>query len=261
MTSLFITFAVIYTMLLAGMTVFQRKLMYHPTVGAIAPSFHGLAHFDDIEIESEDGTPLHLWYREAARGMATVIYFHGNAGNLSDRASLFSSLAEKGLGVAAVSYRGYGKSGGKPHEQGIYADARSAVKWVKARGVGMSNIAFYGESLGTGVAVKMATEFHPKYLFLQAPYTSVANRAAEMYWFVPVKYLLRDHFDSLSRIHQVKIPLMVFHGRMDNVIPIQHAQALLDHANEPKRAIFFDTVGHTEFDNEIIAQHVVEALQ
>lgn len=260
MTSFFMTIAVIYGVLVLGMMLFQRKLMYHPIVGEASPDQHGLTHFEDVEITSEDGVRLHLWYHEAHQGLPTIMYFHGNAGHLGDRSGLFAALAEKGLGVAAVSYRGYGKSSGSPCEKGIYADARAAIKWVKSRGIGLSNIAFYGESLGTGVATKMATEFSPHYLFLQAPYTSVVNRAAEIYWFVPVRYLIHDHFDSLSRIRQVRAPLMIFHGRMDPVIPINHAHRLLEYANEPKNAIFFDTVGHTEFDNQLIAQHVLDAL-
>ena len=260
MYSLLLTAVVIYGALLVGMTVFQRKLMYHPTAGDIAPALYGLPHFEDLTIASGDGTPLQLWYHEAKNNLPTIIYFHGNAGHLGDRAGIFAALAEQGLGVAAVSYRGYGKSEGTPHEKGIYADARATIRWVKSRGIAISQMALYGESLGTGVAVKMATEFSPKYLFLQAPYTSVMGRAAELYWFVPVRFLIRDHFDSLSRIHTVKTPIMIFHGRLDPVIPVAHAEALLDHANEPKRAIFFDTVGHTEFDNKLIATQVMDAL-
>lgn len=261
MTTLLLTAVVIYGALLVGMTLFQRKLMYHPIKGDIAPEHYGLAHFQDLIINSDDGTKLQLWYHEARDNLPTIIYFHGNAGHLGERASLFDALAKQGMGVAAISYRGYGKSDGSPSEQGIYRDARAIVKWVKARGIGLSDIAFYGESLGTGVAVKMAIEFSPKHLFLQAPYTSVVNRAAEIYWFVPVRLLIRDHFDSLSRIHQVRTALSIFHGRMDDVIPIAHAEMLLERANEPKRAIFFDTVGHSEFDSQVITKHMMEALE
>ncbi|MDX2073869.1 MAG: alpha/beta hydrolase [Alphaproteobacteria bacterium] len=253
-------FAIGYALLVLGMGLFQRRLMYLPTAGDIAPALYGLAHFTDMTIESEDGTRLQLWYHEAANGQPTIIYFHGNAGHLGDRVGIFAALAEKGFGVAAVSYRGYGKSEGRPHEKGIYADARAAIKWVRSRGIAPTRMAFYGESLGTGVAVKMATEFAPKHLFLQAPYTSVVRRAAEIYWFVPVRLLIRDHFDSLSLIRTVRTPLTIFHGRLDRVIPPQHSHELLDAANEPKRAIFFDTVGHVEFDNDILAQHVAAGL-
>lgn len=260
MGSIILMVTAVYAALVLALVILQRKIMYRPDAGEAVPAFHGLARFSDIAIESEDGTPLQLWYHEANEGMPTVVYFHGNAGHLGDRAGLFDALANKGLGVAAVSYRGYGKSKGIPNERGIFSDARAAVKWVKSRGIGMSNMGFYGESLGTGVAVRMASEFTPKALFLQAPYTSVANRAAEIYWYVPVRFLLRDHFDSISHIHKVKVPLMIFQGRKDLVIPPHHAEAMFERANEPKKIHFFDEVGHTEFDNHLIAQHVLETL-
>lgn len=250
----------IYAALLVWLSLNQRRLMYLPEAHPVSPAEFGMEYFSDETITSEDGTALQLWYHRAIPGLPTIVYFHGNAGNLSNRAPLLSALANKGLGVAAISYRGYGKSKGSPHEAGIYADARAAVNWVTAQGIAMDQIAFFGESLGTGVAIKMATEFTPKALFLQAPYTSVVGRAAEIYWYVPVKYLMRDKFDSLSRIKDVKVPLTIFHGRLDPVIPIAHAELLLANANEPKRAFYFDEVGHVEFDNELLASHVVEAL-
>lgn len=249
----------LYGLLLLGLVVLQRKMMYKPMAGDAIPAIHGLPHFSDMMIDGKAGK-LQLWYHEAAEGMPTVVYFHGNAGHLGDRAALLKAFAEKGLGVAAVSYRGYGKSSGSPSENGIYADARTAVRWVKSRGIALSKMAFYGESLGTGVAIKMATEFHPRALFLQSPYTSVVQRASEIYWYVPVKYLIRDRFDSLSRIKQVKVPIMVFHGRLDDVIPPEHAERLLEEANEPKKAVFFDTVMHTDFDHSLIANLVAQAL-
>lgn len=251
--------AALYGSLVLYMAVFQRQLMYHPARADADPALYGLPH-QDIFIDSDDGTRLQLWYHEARPGMATVIYFHGNAGHLGNRADLLGALIDTGLGVAAISYRGYGKSHGSPHEQGIYADARAAIRWVLSRGIPMTDIAFFGESLGTGVAIKMAGEFAPRALFLEAPYTSVAGRAAEIYWYMPVRLLIRDRFDSLAHIRQVRAPLTIFHGRLDPVIPLHHAERLYEAASEPKRFLVFDDVGHTEFDNRLLAGHVAEAL-
>lgn len=260
MTILLITILLCYLVLLVGMTIFQRKLMYLPVKDIKSPENYGLRGTLDISLTSEDGTPLHLWYKEAKGDLPTVIYFHGNAGNISDRAPLFAGLAEKGLGVAMISYRGYGKSEGSPTECGLYKDARTAVKWVKSRGIPMSQIAFYGESLGTGVAVRTACEFTPKALFLQAPYSSVISRAAEIYWYVPVRKLIRDHYDSLSHIGQVKSKLVIFHGRKDDVIPLAHGERLFAAANEPKQLFVFDDIHHNDFDNVLISQHVLDIL-
>lgn len=259
MTYIIVYIIVGYIALLVLLTLFQRQLMYHPVMAEVTPSSYGLPH-QDIVLKSEDGTLLQLWYHEAEPGQPTILYFHGNAGNLSDRVDLFAAFIRKGLGVAAVSYRGYGKSKGKPHEKGIFSDARTAIKWVKARGIPLSDMAYYGESLGTGVAVKMAVEMPPKALFLQAPYTSVSGRAAEIYWYVPVRFLIRDHFNSLAHIKQVHVPLTIFHGKLDQVIPVHHAEMLLAAANEPKQAVFFDDVGHTDFNSQTLATHVAETL-
>lgn len=261
MTTLLLIAILSYGAILLYMVMFERKLMYHPNAADVHPYAFGLDNFTEHTIGSEDGTALQLWYHEAKNNLPTIIYFHGNAGHLGDRAHLMKAFADKGMGVAAISYRGYGKSQGSPHELGIYADARASIKWVKSQGIALSNIAFYGESLGTGVAIKMATEYRPKALFLQAPYTSVADRAAEIYWYIPVKQLMRDKFDSISLIKDVRAPLTIFHGKLDPVIPYQHAESLMAEANEPKRAIYFDDIGHTEFDSAVIADHVLQALQ
>lgn len=260
MTILLITALSCYLLLLAGMTVFQRKLMYLPVKEIEAPAHYGLQNVQDVKLTSEDGTQLHLWYKEAEHNLPTVLYFHGNAGHIGDRASLFGALANKGLGVAMISYRGYGKSEGSPSEKGVYKDARAAVKWLKSRGIPMSEIAFYGESLGTGVAIKTASEYAPKTLFLQAPYTSVINRASEIYWFLPVRLLIRDHYNSLATIPKVKSRVVIFHGAKDDVIPLKHGKTLFEAAAEPKQLFVFDDIQHNDFDNALISQHVLDIL-
>ncbi len=261
MSNILATIALLYLLLVAGMAVFQRRLMYHPVSAPVSPAAFGLTDFEDVELSGNDETVIQLWYKEPVADSPTIVYFHGNAGNLGDRAGILAALANKGLGVAAVSYRGYGKSQGRPSEKNIYADARNALRWVQSRGIAVSNIALYGESLGTGVAVKIASEYRVRALFLQAPYTSVVDRAAEIYWFLPVRLMLRDRFDSISIIKKVAAPLMIFHGKRDEVIPPHHANRLLAEANEPKQAIFFDEVGHTEFNSELIATHVANSLK
>lgn len=255
------SFWVVYSLLCAGLYVFQRKLMYLPSKQIGTPDTYGITGMQEHMIESDDGTLIQLWYRPAESGMPTIYYLHGNAGHIGDRAGILSSLANKGLGIAAINYRGYGKSEGTPDELGIYQDARAGLRWLLAQEIPLHDIAYYGESLGTGVAIKLASESSPKALFLQAPYTSVVNRAAEIYWYVPVRLLLKDHFDSLSRIGGVSTPLTVFHGELDGVIPVEHGKTLLEAANEPKKGIFFPQVEHNDFDSSIISQHVLERLR
>lgn len=250
---------VMYISVLACMFFFQRKLLYFPDTNIAAPERYGISGFSDIYLKTADGISIQAWYHHAAPDMPTVVYFHGNASHLGNRAGIYSALAGKGLGVMAVEYRGYGKSKGSPSEQGIYADARAAISYlVNEQKIPFDEIIIYGESLGSGVAVQMASEHQVGAVALQAPYTSVANRAAEIYWFLPVGLLIRDRFDSLQKIGTVRSPVIIFHGELDETIPIAHGKKILEAANNPKEGVFFRDVSHNNFDSSTIASHVLD---
>lgn len=246
----------LYALLVLGMFVFQRNLMYHPDTRVKPPEEYGLKGFEEYSVHSSDGVILQLWYRPASEGFPTVVYYHGNAMHLGERSGIFAALAEKGFGVVAPSYRGYGKSTGSPTEQGIYDDARAALLFLAERHIPLERTVLYGESLGTGVAVQMATEHSVAALALQAPYTSVAGRAAEMYRFIPVSLLIKDQYNSLGKISDVHVPILIFHGELDDTIPIEHGKTLFAAANYPKEAHFLATVNHTDFDNGFIANEL-----
>lgn len=254
----FLLFIVVtYVSLMALMYGFQRKLMYLPDTNIASPEQYGLKGFSEHMIASADGTQIQIWFRKAEPTFPTILYFHGNASHLGDRAGIFSALASKGFGIVALSYRGYGKSAGSPSEEGLYEDARAAIEFLKTH-ASLGQIMLYGESLGTGIAVQMATEYDVAALALQAPYTSVAGRAAEMYFFLPVHLLIKDRFDSIHKIGKVKAPVLIFHGQNDAVIPVSHGKTLLEAANSPKQAFFMPGVEHNNFDSQIISEHVVD---
>jgi pimeloyl-ACP methyl ester carboxylesterase len=164
-----------YVLLLAAMFAFQRNLIYLPDTAIELPEHYGLSGFSDERTTTDDHLTVQLWYKPAASGFPTVIYYHGNAYHLGSRAAILSALAQQGFGVAALSYRGYGKSAGRPSEQGIYRDARAAIRFITGqKNIPLSQILLFGESLGSGVAVQMASEFPVAGLILQSPYTSVA---------------------------------------------------------------------------------------
>jgi len=262
MTSAFLTIALTYVLFLALVYCFQRHLLYHPDKTIATPAQYGLENFTEYFVPSSDGVTIQLWYRSAAQGMPTVVYFHGNAANLGNRAGIYGALAEKGFGVLAVSYRGYGKSTGSPSEQGLYADARAALSFLTDKQhIPLKHIILFGESLGTGVAVQMATEYDVGGLVLEAAYTSVAARGAEIYFYIPVKLMIRDKFDSLNKIGKVKAPLLLFHGERDSVIPIRMGKAVFAAATAPKQAFYFPRVDHNDFDNFVLAEHVLEFLK
>lgn len=254
-----LTFVCAYGLLIASMYVFQRQLMYLPDTVIDTPERYGLEGFRDLRTKTADGMSVQLWYRPAATGRPTIIYFHGNAAHLGNRAGKFAAFAAEGFGVLALSYRGYGKSEGSPSEAGLYDDARAAISFAtKDLRLPLSRIMLFGESLGSGVAVHMATEYPVGALILEAPYTSVVNRAAEIYFFAPVRWLIKDHYDSISKITKIKIPVLLFHGELDTTIPPAHGRALLGAVTAPKKAYFFPHIGHTDFDSGLISVHVLD---
>ncbi len=259
MTNLLYVILVTYVFLIGAMYLLQRKLMFIPDRHILAPEAYGLEGFTDTSATGADGIKVQLWYKPAKPGFPTILYFHGNAAHLGNRAGSYAAFAQQGFGLLALSYRGYGKSEGSPTEQGIYHDARAAVTMLQNHfGVPSKRMIFYGESLGSGVAVQMATEFTPGAVVLEAAYTSVANRAAEIYYYIPVQFLIRDRFDSIKKIKQVKAPLLMFHGDLDAIIPISHGKAVYAQANDPKKAVFFEHINHNDFDREVISAHVLD---
>jgi len=255
---LLVILAAAYGLLLLTMWKYQRQLMYHPDTAILAPEAYGLEPFEEHFAVTDDGIRIQCWLYRPKEGYPLVIYFHGNAGNLGNRAGIYGALAEKGFGVLAVSYRGYGKSEGSPTEAGLYADARAMLRLAREMtGTPMQRMILYGESLGTGVAVQMAMENPPGGLILQAPYTSVSNRGAELYPFMPVRFLVEDVYDSLSKIGRVRTPLLLLHGERDETIPTVHGRTLFASAADPKQAIYFPDVAHNDFDSQVISEHVL----
>lgn len=256
---IFVVIASAYAALVFVLYRMQRHLIYHPLKPILSPAEYGLTGFTEHNAKTPDNETIQLWYAQAASDFPTIIYFHGNATNMGTRASIYQSLSALGFGVLAVSYRGYGKSSGSPSENGLYNDARSAIGFLlQQQHIPLQRVIVYGESLGTGVAVQMATEFDIAALILQAPYTSVAARAAEIYYYAPVNWLIKDSYNSLAKIANIKAPLLLFHGEKDATIPIAHARTLFDAAMVAKHAVFFEQVGHNDFDSSVISEHVLD---
>lgn len=247
---------VAYAALLAFLFLAQRKLMYLPDVQRIAPREAGLGGASEIELKTRDGETILGWHVPAPEGRPTLLYFHGNAGNLSSRAMRLQQFARQGFGVLAISYRGYGGSTGAPSEAGLINDARAAYDWLLANGASHDRIILVGESLGSGVAVALAAQVPTAGVLLEAPFASAAEIAAEVYWMFPVRWLMRDPFRSSDRITEIAAPLLIVHGEDDAVIPFASGQALYASAREPKRFLAVPGAGHQPLD---IAQVAHEA--
>ena len=226
-----------YVLITIYMYVTQRSHQYFPGRQGLTASAAGLAHVEDVRLTSSDGETLQAWYSPAQSGRATLLYFHGNGGEIADRAERFAAYQAQGFGVFFLSYRGYGASTGSPTEPGLIKDAHAAYDWLAARGIKPGEMMLVGESLGSGVAVQLAAERPVRALALEAPFASAANVAAMAYWWLPVRLLMKDKFESFAFIGKIKAPLLVIHGDLDGIVPLSEGRALFARANEPKEMV------------------------
>ena len=225
----------------------QRSLMYHPERLRTPPAAAGLSDAEEVVLDTADGEKLIAWYVPPKEGKALVLYFQGNGGALRMRADRFRALTGDGLGLVALSYRGYGGSTGSPSEAGLIADAEAAYAFAAAR-MPEKHIVAFGELLGTGVAVSLAATHPVGGVVLEAPFTSAADVGALVYWFLPVRRLMKDQFRSDMRIGSVTAPLLVLHGARDGVVPIGLGERLFSLANEPKQFVRFADGAHHDLD-------------
>jgi len=246
--SLLIVAVVGYVALAGAMYVFQRSLMYFPETVRTAPAAAGFPEAEEIVLDTADGEKILAWYRAPQDGKPTILYFHGNGGSLRLRADRFRKLAADGNGVLAVSYRGYGGSTGEPSEAGLRQDAAAAYAFVAARQP-PERIVLYGESLGTGVAVRLAADKPVSRVILDAPFTSAADIAAAVYPFIPVRWLMKDQFRSDLYAPRVQVPVLILHGEQDNVVAIRFGERLLALLAGPKEMVRFRNGNHVDLDS------------
>jgi uncharacterized protein len=240
--------AVVYCGLIGALYLFQRNLLYHPSTSMPSPSESGVPEMSVVTLDTSDGFALKSWYVEPRSDNPTIIYFCGNAGHIGFRADKAHAFMEAGFGVLLLSYRGFGGNPGKPTEDGLYEDARAAIRFIEHLGVSNDRMVLFGESLGTGIAVRIASEIASVQpiaaLVLETPYTSIADVAASHYPFAPARWLLKDRFDALSRIASIGSPVLMIHAEDDPVIPINLAKRLYAAAVNPKEASWFEFGGH-----------------
>ena len=238
-----------YVLFLVVLFSFQSSLLYHPDRSAEDITLSGLDVMQPIKARSADGIDLLSWYSKGKSNQPIVVYLHGNAGNIGSRGHKVRPFLDVGFGVLLVGYRGFGTNSGKPNEKGLYADARAALSWLVEKSESERLIILYGESLGTAVATNLAAELASMgtpaaALILEAPFPTLASVAKYHYPFVPVKWLLKDHFDQSSRISKIQAPVLIFHGDQDKTIPISLGKAFFEKALMPKQSKWFEGAGH-----------------
>ncbi len=266
MVQILLTCLIAYVAIVAVLYVAQRQMIYFPSTERPRPADWNLSEMSAHTITAADGVAVYAWYRPAADGRATVVFFCGNAGHVGYRADKVRGFLDAGFGVLLLSYRGYGGNAGSPSEQGLYADARAGLAFLDERGVAPETIALYGESLGSGVATQIAMERadagHPVgAMVLEAPYTSVVDVAQDRFPWIPVRYLVHDRFDNLSRIDRTATPLLVIHGHRDRVIPFRFGRRLYEAASEPKQIHELPEASHNDLYNFGTATVVAEFLR
>ena len=259
----FFTYALAGYATLVGIMFFgQRKLMYHGGATVPTPAEYGVADMRPVGLKTADGLELLAWYRAPTdEALLTIVYYHGNAGHIGHRADKARPYLDAGFGVLLVTYRGYSGNPGEPSEAGFYHDARAALGFLDGEGVPAERIVVYGESLGSGVAVQMASERRLGAVVLEAPFTSMADIGAFHYWYVPARYLVRDRFDSVAKIKDIGAPLLVVHGERDRVVPTRFGRELFDAAVEPKESLFPAQAGHNNLYDHGAAEVVIEFLK
>ncbi|HEX7085385.1 MAG TPA: alpha/beta hydrolase [Vicinamibacterales bacterium] len=236
---------------IAGMSMLwalQRRLMYFPFGAVPEPAAVGL-RASIVQFETSDGLTLGGWLVPPAgtsRGV-TIVVFNGNAGNRSFRAPLAERFADAGYKTLLFDYRGFGGNPGTPTEQGLLRDARAAITWLTSQGgADPERLVYFGESLGTGVAVAMAAERQPAALVLRSPFTSMVDVARHHYPFLPVGLLLRDRYQALDLIGGIRCPVLVIAGDRDRIVPARLSQRLFAAAREPKQLLLLEGLDHND---------------
>jgi fermentation-respiration switch protein FrsA (DUF1100 family) len=239
---------IVYFSACAYLYIAQDDLLFKPDA-ALNSKKDSFADSTEYFITVSDNISLQAWFRTPVDSHdITIVMLHGNAGNLSTRKRHIDNFRDPKRGFLIFSWRGYGNNSGKPSEAGLYADAKAVLDWLNQKGIPDSQIILYGESLGSGVAVEMATQRQLKGLILGAPYTSITEMAKRDYPWMPIDLLLKHPFDSLSKIPDISEPLAILHSRDDPVIPFELGQKLAKHANEPIAFYRITDRGHTGFN-------------
>ena len=243
----------VYLLVTLGLYIFQRSLLYHP----VENNYYGdklTVNIEKVKITTEDNIDLLAWYhKKDIKKYKTILYLHGNAGSLENRIHKINHFNNININFLLLAWRGFSGNEGKPTEQGLYQDARSAVKWLINQGVTEENIIIYGESLGTGVATEIAQNKNFAGVILESPFTSMIDLGKKYYPIFPVKLLLKDKYESEKKIKNLKSPLLVMHGKKDKIVPFYMGEKIFDMANNPKFNYFTEMDDHMmNYDENLI---------
>ncbi len=248
--TILLTFVFIYFFILISTYVFQRNLLYHPSEN----NYFGdqlEVKIEKVKIKTQDNIELLSWYHNKnIDRYKTILFLHGNAGTLENRIHKINHFKDMNINFLLVAWRGFNGNKGKPTEKGLYEDARSAVVWLKSKGIKENNIVIYGESLGTGVATEIAQKKNFAGVILESPFTSMIEAGKTKYPYLPVRLLLKDKYESNKKIKNIKSPILILHGKVDKIVPFYMGEKMYELANQPKYFYFSDYDDHMMEYNE-----------
>ena len=243
---LFLLLVFIYFSILLLLFFFQRNLLYHPSENNYSDDELTVL-IEKVKIKTQDNIDLLSWYhKKDSNNYKTIIFLHGNAGSLQNRIHKINHFENMNVNFLIIAWRGFSGNKGSPSEKGLYEDAKSAVRWLKQKGLKEEDIIIYGESLGTAIAVEIAQNSNFAGIILESPFTSMIDAAKNKYPIFPIRFLLKDKYESDKKIKNIKSPLLIMHGEVDKIVPFWMGENIYNMANEPKYSYF------TKYDNHMM---------
>ena len=224
----------IYLVLLIFLYFYQGKLLYHPNVNSYTEVDNLIPKIEKVNIPTSDNLNLLGWFHKKDISKKTILFFHGNAGSLENRIYKLNHFENFDLNFLIIAWRGFSGNSGKPSEQGLYDDAKSAVRWLESNGIREEKIILCGESLGAAVAIEIAQNKNFAGIILESPFTSMVEMGKKYYCFFPVSLLLKDRYESINKIKNIHIPVLVMHGKRDRIVPFKMGIKIYNSVNSPK---------------------------
>ena len=228
----------------------QRNLLYNPSENNYSDDTVEF-FYEEVNIPTPSGINIKGWlHKKDLKKKRTLVFFHGNAGNLTNRIHKLNLIKNFDINFLIVAYRGFSGNKGKPTEKGLYEDAQSTLRWLSKNLVKESDIIVYGESLGTGVSIEVAQNKSYAGLILESPFTSMVDTAKFYYPYLPVSFILKDKYENLKKLKNINIPILIMHGEKDSIVPFQMGKKIFEKANEPKFFYFPKNDDHMMEYNE-----------
>ena len=227
-----------YLLVVIFVFFYQRNLLYHPFENNYNTEEANFS-YEEIFIPTSDGKKLKAWFhKKDLKKKKTLLFFHGNAGNLTNRIYKLNLIKNLDINFLIVAYRGFSGNEGKPTEEGLYQDARDTLSWLNQQEIEDKQIVIYGESLGTGVSAEVAQNKKFAGIILESPFTSMVEAGKHYYFYLPVSLLLKDRYETIKKLKNIKIPILVMHGERDRIVPFHMGLEVFSEANEPKYSYF-----------------------